>query len=410
MLSERAIDEAEEVIGPRGDAFYSLRHQVIYRAILALRARSERADVLMVRDFLDKYGSLADAGGEAELQQIAATVPSTSNVGYYARIVVEQAQLREIEAVGVALQQLVRARDGREIDVLYDEADALLTGARDRFKPYHSKVVTAFAAAQWLDERIKQPLTEEDGIPVPFRKLPRLLGGRLYTLGGYQADGKTAVGADFARAAAQAGHRVGFVSMEMSWQDLSYRQASNLGAPAKQVETGMIRPDDRPRIQAAIARLATLPVEVLDDPFATVASIGRFQRLGRYKLLIIDHLHQFQIEDMRHERQEIERILRALVALARAENIPVLLLAQLARVGDPKNPFPRPTMASYRNSGMIEALSWCCWFVWRLRDKKNLPTSEAEFITAKNRSGRTGSFDLVFHEQLVRFIEASSEP
>ena len=56
---------------------------------------------------------------------------------------------------------------------------------------------------------------------------------------------------------------------------------------------------------------------------------------------------------------------------------------------------------------MIEALAWCVWFVWRVRDKKNLPTSEAEFITAKNRSGRTGSFGMVFHDRQVRFTEST---
>ena len=109
--------------------------------------------------------------------------------------------------------------------------------------------------------------------------------------------------------------------------------------------------------------------------------------------------------DPRYERQFLERIVREIQGLAVAENIPIILLAQLSRTGDPKAPYPRPSMASLRGTSMIEALAWCVWFVWRERDKMNLTTSAAEFITAKNRSGRTGFFKMTFHDRQVRFTE-----
>lgn len=410
MLSARAIDECEEILGPKGTAFYRLGHQIIYRAILALRSEQKPTDTISVHSFLTAHSMMAEAGGETRLREIAAIVPSTSNAAHYARIVLEHAQLREIV---VAAQEFLAltgpGREGRSVDELHDQMERVLATARDAHAPSEVDEHTAWEMAEFLDHRMKNPQTDAEGIRSPFRKVPRLQGGRLYVLAGYQADGKTALVPDFIRCAIEDGKRVGFATYEMGWKDVAVRMAASLGAPAKQMETGRVSDVDMQKATAAIARLATMNLKVQYDPKPTVAALSRWQRRNRFDLLIVDHLHQFPIEDPRYERQFLERIIREIQGLAIAEDVPILLLAQLSRVGDPKKPYPRPTMASLRGTAMIEALAWCVWFVWRERDKKNLPTSTAEFITAKNRSGRTGSFGLVFHDRMVRFSESTEE-
>lgn len=405
LVSKKAIEACEAILGPIGDAFYRESHQIVYRAMLALYATGEPVDAATVHDFLEKKGMLEQAGGKARIHELAVLVPATANAAHYAKIVVEQARLRDLLRAGAEIARLGQERPG-ELDDLIDRAEQIVYGLRERYAGHNSTVKTAFELAEWLDERTKNPMDLDEGVPSPWSFLPRLLPGRLYVLAGYQADGKTAMSAEFIACASRASRRVGFASLEMSWQDVAVRLGANAGGSAKQLETGHVRENEKQKIAAAIGKVATMNVDVLDDPFPTVGSIHRFQRLGRYDVLLVDHLHQFPISESRFERQELEAILRGMVGIARDLRVPVILLCQLSRVNDPKKPFPRPTMASLRGTAMIEALAWCVWFIWRQRDEKNLPKMESEFIVAKNRSGRPGSWPMMFHDREVRFSEA----
>jgi replicative DNA helicase len=408
LLSPLAVDAAEEVLGPVGDAFYRDSHRVMYRAILALHAQGEPADAVSVSAFLDRHGKLADAGGKKRIHELGAIVPAWGNVAHYAGIVVEQSRRRELLTASAEIAKL--ARDEPDPDAALAQAEQRFIEMRDRFDGKKTTVRTSFEAAEYLEWRRNNPMKVEDGIPSPYSFLPMLLPGRLYVLSGYQADGKTALTADFIKAAAAADKRTGFHSIEMRFEDVAVRLGANAGAPAKQIETGHIREQDQDVVRAAIAKVAMLNCHIIDDPMASVASISRHQRILRHDLVIVDHLHQFlslMEADPKHERQAIEKIVRGMVLLARTEQVPVILLSQLSRASDNRKPFPRPNMAMLRGSAVIEQLAWCIWFIWRQRDDKNLPLPQAEWITAKNRSGKPGAWDMFFHDQQVRYSEGA---
>lgn len=407
LSPDRSVDLVSEIIGPRGDAFYRRSHQLVYRAILALHGETTPVTAVSVVDFLERFGEIDEAGGAPRIAELIALTPSVGNVSHHAFVIVEQARLRELGRFAKEFEQALVDREGKTADELTDLAEDMLGIARDRYAGTQGEERTAFEMAEYLDERRKNPMQDEEGIPTPWSRLPRMLPGRLYVLAGYAADGKTAMAAEFiTRACAHV--PVGFATLEMGWEDVAIRMAANLGAPAKQIETGRIRPEDHDRISAAISRLAMMNVRVRYETKPSVSSLRRWQRRHRFGMLVVDHLHQFPIDDARYERQILERIVRELAAMAIAEKVPVLLLSQLSRVGDAKKPFPRPTMASLRGTAIIEQLAWCVWFVWRKRDEKNLATSDAEFIIAKNRSGPTGTFDLSFLERQVRFVEVET--
>src|SRR5690554_4806624 len=74
--------------------FYRHDHRLIYRAIYTLAERNEPFDVVTLAEFLEKDGSLAQAGGLAYLGELAANTPSVANISAYAKIVRERATLR----------------------------------------------------------------------------------------------------------------------------------------------------------------------------------------------------------------------------------------------------------------------------------------------------------------------------
>ena len=162
------------------------------------------------------------------------------------------------------------------------------------------------------------------------------------------------------------------------------------------------------RLTEALFSNADWDWELIDDEEVDPAAVRRHQRRGRYDLLIIDHLHRMPVKDKRYERQELEDGVRRITNIAREFDVPVLLLSQLSRSNNPKEPFPRPTMADLRGSAMIEAEAAVVWFVWRKRDKQNQQTSDAELITAKNRFGAVGAHRLGFIGSQVRFTEQTS--
>jgi replicative DNA helicase len=105
--------------------------------------------------------------------------------------------------------------------------------------------------------------------------------------------------------------------------------------------------------------------------------------------------------------QEISSISRALKALARELNVPVLALSQLSR-GVESRTDKRPILSDLRESGALEQDADVVIFIYRDEmydentDRKNI----ADIMVAKHRNGPTGTVALYFQKDLARFREA----
>lgn len=398
LLSGHAIDAAREIIV--ASDFYRHSHGVIFTAALRLHDRSEPVDAITVHDELDREDELEAAGGREHVHELAATVPDTARAGFWARIVREMSTLRELTTIGEQIQRLGWERPGPTVDLVMRAEELVATLATKGRKD--EKRIRLYDALVAFDARMRSPVPEALGVPAPFSFLGALQASRLYVLGAYQKDGKTVTAAQFVRSAAEARKRVGFVSIEMGWRDLTDRFVSSMGVPYYRVQSGDLGVF-QPAAEAAIRTMAGWDVDIIDDSDVNVASLRAYQRSYAYDLLIIDHLHRIDWTD----RRDLERTLRGITNIARDFEVPVLLLAQLSRSRRDglKSAFPRPTMASLRESGMIEAEAAAVWFVWRRRDDNDLPMDETEFIIAANRFGETGVRELFFNRGQVHFTE-----
>ena len=400
LLSERALDTTGEILGPAD--FYRRSHGIIYAAALELRDAGTPVDALTLTQHLDDTGRLEDAGGRVRIHELAAIVPAAGNAPPYARIVREHALRRRVDTATTTLQQDLRhgldshaaiARLSTIADELAREADR----ARDT-------VISAYQAAEWYADKLRNPPAEDAGVPAPFSFLQPMQPGRRYVLGGLQGEGKTVIAIQAIRAAARAGKNVGVYTIEMGWRDLTDRLISCAGLPYQQVVAGRFSNADLyERAERAIGELATQRVDLIDDPWIDPQGIRQYARAGGYNLLVIDHLHQLAWT----ERRDLENAVRFIAGIARELEIPILLLAQLKRPGDS---YPRPTMSAFRDTGMIEALAAACWLIHRPRDLEGKRGSVAEFVVAKNRYGREGVYPLTFQGDYVRFTEPPIMP
>jgi replicative DNA helicase len=142
-------------------------------------------------------------------------------------------------------------------------------------------------------------------------------------------------------------------SMEMPGEQLATRMMSSLGRiDQHRVRTGKLEDDDWPRITSAVSILADAPIFVDDTPALTPGELrARCRRLKREHglgLVIIDYLQLMQVPGIKENRAiEISEISRALKALARELNVPVIALSQLNRSLE-QRPDKRPRMADLR--------------------------------------------------------------
>jgi replicative DNA helicase len=256
------------------------------------------------------------------------------------------------------------------------------------------------------------------GIPTGFTDIDRLLGGLqrsdMVILAARPSVGKTSLALGFAHNAAKRfGQRVAFFSLEMSNEQVVQRLISaETGINAQRLRRGEIEQDEWSRFIKATNDLAETHFFIDDTPGASALELrSKARRLHAevgIDLVVVDYL-QLMRGDFRSENrvQEISSISRALKALARELNVPVLALSQLSR-GVESRTDKRPILSDLRESGALEQDADVVMFIYRDElynentERKNL----ADIIVAKHRNGPTGTVTLYFKKELAQFLEA----
>ncbi|MCG0277650.1 MAG: replicative DNA helicase [Thermanaeromonas sp.] len=419
LLDRDALLQVAEVL--RVEDFYREAHRLIYSACLDLEARGEAVDLLTVTEELRRRGELEAVGGASYLTTLTTVVPSVANAGYYARIVAQKAALRQLIQVAQRVAERAYDEDGDVIEII-DEAERLIlqvAGGRYRegFVSIKEVLVNTF---QQL-ERVASHKGEVTGLPT-FHDLDRLLSGLqpsdLIICAARPGMGKTSFCLNIAQnVAIKKKVPVAIFSLEMSRDQVVQRMlAAEAMVEQHRLRTGYLKEDDWARLVSAASLLAEAPIYIDDTPAITVmevrAKARRLQAECGLGLVVIDYLQLMQAHRrVDNRQQEIALISRALKALARELNVPVLVLSQLNR-GVEQRQDKRPVMADLLESGAIEADADVIIFLYRPQyydpdtDKKGI----AEVIVAKHRNGPVGTVEMAFLPEFTKFVDLAPEP
>jgi replicative DNA helicase len=228
--------------------------------------------------------------------------------------------------------------------------------------------------------------------------------------------GKSAFAVNIAEnAAVRTKTPVAIFSLEMSEHQLIQRLlASQGGVALHRLRSGRLMKEDWPRLTTAAGLLSSAPIWIDDSPSPTVLEIRakcrRLKAEHKLGLVLIDYLQMIRPAGRAENRvQEISQITRALKALAKELNVPVIALSQLSRASEQRSGSDkRPQLSDLRESGSVEQDADVVMFVYReeyyKRDDPSLK-GRATIIIAKQRNGPTGDVEMTFESEYTRFVQ-----
>lgn len=394
--------------------FYSEQHKAIYSIITRMFTSGLPVDIITVLDEAEKLHIFeSSAEGKRYLAEIGNTLPSTSNIesyckivadkffirtlGYAARTILEDIQSGEHDAqllLDAAEQKIYDIRQGRDVKGLIPISEAI-TEAYDRLGkisgPDKEKYVGARTGFTLLDS-ITSGLNKSDLIIIAAR--PGM--------------GKTSFAMNIAtNVARRSDKEVVTFNLEMSKEQLATRILSTEAlVDSNCLRNGRISGDDWVRLATSAGYLSTLPLYIDDTASMTVQQMkAKLRRTKNLGLVIIDYLQLMESTSRSDNRVlVISEITRQLKVMAKELNVPVILLSQLSRAVESRTD-KRPMLSDLRESGSIEQDADIVLFLYRdaYYNKESQRQNISECIVAKNRHGETGTVELIWDGQYTRF-------
>ncbi len=419
MLDNSSLVQVSDYV--REDDFYRPGNREIFKSILALAKNHEPIDLVTVADHLKQRQKLDEVGGSGYLASLVDNVHTAANLSAYARIVKNKSVLRSLIETAT---EIVEKSYGEveDVDVLVDRAEkSILDVARKRnqaaITPIDEIVRDSFAAID-IAYRNNRPLT---GIPSGFDEIDKMTCGfqnsDLIIIAGRPSMGKTSFALNIAHNAAAHPDdpaRVAFFSLEMSKEQLVTRLlCSQSELNAQTIRRGFLKDEDWPKLSDAAAVVSELPIYIDDTPAISAmelrAKARRLQNDKGLDLVIVDYLQLMRGDGESRER-EISDISRALKAMAKELEVPVIALSQLNRSVESRID-KRPQLADLRESGAIEQDADVIMFVYRdevYNPDKPENAGLAEILIRKQRNGPTGSVTLRFFGEFTTFRNIAS--
>ncbi len=418
LLNDEFLPRVAEII--QADDFYTHAHRIIYQSILDLSHQHKRIDIITLQDELAKKDMLEVIGGISYLISLQEELPTIGLVEQHARIVKNKAMLRQLINSATGIIANCYTQDEDSLTSVLDHAEKTI------FEISSKRAKQSFVQIDiWLKKTfqhlsdIKNHSRGITGVPSGFKKFDAMTSGfqngDLIVVAARPSMGKTAMGMSIATYAAQAGFTVGFFSLEMAAEQLTLRLlSSESGIQHHHIRNATISSQDWIALTHVAARMAEMKFFMDDTAMLDIAELRAKTRKLKIEhnlqLLVVDYLqliHAARKYESRH--LEVSEVSRALKALAKELNIPIIALAQLSRAVDSRMD-KRPMLSDLRESGAIEQDADIIMFLYR--DVVYNPDTEnpagAELIVGKHRNGPTGTVFLNFIKELAKFEDMDS--
>lgn len=417
LIDQEVLIDVVEIV--KATDFYDKRHGKIFAGMIRLYQNHEGVDLITVTDELKKNGHLDEIGGSTYLAELTNHVPTAAHASSYAEIVSQDAVRRRLIKASADINSLA-FDENLTVPQLLGQSEAELFSVSDSSLKQDLTSISDILDTSF--DRINDLYVNKGvlrGVKTGYRDLDNMTAGLqrsdLIILAARPAMGKTTLVTNLAYNVATIEKKtVLFFSLEMSKEQLIDRMlADAAGVDSWNIRTGNLSEEDFAKLAEASGEMAEAPIFIDDTPGVSVLEMRTKARRaahdGELGLIIIDYLQLMQGSGSAQSNgsrvQEVSEISRGLKLLARELNVPVIALSQLSRSVENRSP-QIPQLADLRESGSIEQDADIVMFIYR--EAYYNPETERENITdlilAKHRHGPTGTVELYFHPERLRFM------
>ena len=430
LLKEEAYDIVSQLVG--ASDFYQPAKAEIFSAISRMKEASSAftVDIVTLVDYLKKQDRLDKAGGISYVSSLTDSNTIISNAEQYAKIVRELSVRRQIITLTADMNNAAFDESNDIYDVLDNSENSLMKlseeGSLDK-ADYSISAIVNDVITTMMDRM--EGNGNDDSVPTGFQILDK------YTNGGFKPQdyivvaarpgiGKTAFGVSMIRNMIREYRKsVAFFSLEMPASQITIRLLGTISkVNTRNITMGDMSEDEVTRVVDAANSLYPLPLYIIDVPNIKLSDLrAKARMLKRDKnidCIVIDYIGLIDPGlDPRTPRHEvIATVSKSLKQLARELEIPVVVLCQVSRDSEEREPM----LSNLRDSGSIEQDADVVMFIHRARtlseeDKQNLAKDSngkavlqvTKIIVAKQRNGETGSFKVGYNANTTSFEEVS---
>lgn len=413
LMDREAIVVASELIS--GEDFYNKQYGIVFETMVELNDQGSPVDLVTLQNRLREKDVPPEVSSLEFIGELVRAVPTSANIKYYTNIVAEKSTLRKLIRLNEEIANTCYAGKESLEFILEDTEKRVFQLVQKRntgdFVPIRQVVMNAMDKIE-AASRNKGAVT---GIPTGFIDLDYRTAGMqpsdLVLIAARPSMGKTAFVLNIAQHVAFKQNRaVAIFSLEMSKEQLVNRLFSlESRVDAQHLRTGQLNDQEWEKLIESAGVIGRSNLIIDDTPGISIAELRskcrKFKLEHNLSMIIIDYLQLMSGSGRVDSRQqEISEISRALKAIAREMNVPVLALSQLSRAVE-QRPDHRPMLSDLRESGAIEQDADVVMFIYR-DDYYNHDTEKkdvAEIIIAKQRNGPIGTVELAWLPMYTKF-------
>lgn len=405
----------------RADNFYDHRNHIIYDSMMSLFAGGIAGDILTITEDLTKKGKLEEAGGSSYIAELTNVVPTSANVDYYAKIVLDNSTRRNLINISSEIQadSYDETKESRKVLEEAEQKIFKLTDSNQSTQVFSMSDVVP-QTIKLIDTRYKNKNTYS-GIPSGITQLDSMTSGfqnsEMIIVGARPSMGKTALALSMMQhIAIDKKIPCGFFSLEMAADQIGQRLLSQVARiPGTKLRSGMLKTEDFQKLQDAASLCYDSPLYIVDTPNMKLLDLRAMARRMRanqkVEIIFIDYIGLITSENEEapvYEQQSA--ISKSLKSLARELCIPIVVLCQVSRNAEGNE----PNLAELRGSGSIEQDADVVMFIHGERNRQKEgeeynPVQDRKLIVAKQRNGPIGDVEVLFISSYTKFENKSKQ-
>lgn len=400
LLDNSIIDDVYSRI--KKDYFQFGKYATIFENIVELYNENNACDLYMLSQSIPQFAK--------DIADLTTDIPSAGNYEYYASKIKDLYLSRSF--VSKTSDLVSRISDKNINEVLY-EADDFVNACMnnvEKIEPATSKdmAISIIEDIQKTASR-KGELEGFDTGYDALNEMDCMQRGNLVVIGARPSIGKSAFTDQLNVNLALNGVKTVTFSLEMTKKEIQRRRAgAYANVPISRIKKGLLSAAQGQRINQMCQKFFDTDMLLYDSAsigfdFNEIVSRIRVHAKQGYEVFFIDHLGLLEYGDnvALKEHEKISQMTKRFKKLAATLNITIVLVNQLTRDSEGKE----PQLNSLRGSGSIEQDANVVMFLHRARQTSNELSIPTKLLIVKNRDGSCGEINFDFCPMTTFFRE-----